>query len=142
MKKIVILFALALLCGCSGANSEFIRCSDQDLTCAELITETVLFSDLEHAAKTENTIDFERSSQGGSEVQGSGTLEVSDFEIIKVGTQVAEVKKLDPSGDYTFMYASWSDYPQCSYHYTRDGYEIVIFYDSGFLVTDILYNKI
>lgn len=40
------------------------------------------------------------------------------------------------------MYASWSDYPQCSYHYTRDGYEIVIFYDSGFLVTDILYNKI
>ena len=67
---------------------------------------------------------------------------MSDFEIIKVGTQVAEVKKLDPSGDYTFMYASWSDYPQCSYHYTRDGYEIVIFYDSGFLVTDILYNKI
>ena len=90
MKKIVILFALALLCGCSGANSEFIRCSDQDLTCAELITETVLFSDLEHAAKTENTIDFERSSQGVSEVQVSGTLEVSDFEIIKVGTQVAE----------------------------------------------------
>ena len=72
MKKIAILFALALLCGCSGANSEFIRCSDQDLTCAELITETVLFSDLEHAAKTENTIDFERSFQGVSEVQVSG----------------------------------------------------------------------
>ena len=85
VKKIVILFALALLCGCSGANSEFIRCSDQDLTCAELITETVLFSDLEHAAKTENTIDFERSSQGVSEVQ------VSQAEIIHLCMPVGPI---------------------------------------------------
>lgn len=176
MKKVAILFILALLCGCNGVSSKLVPCSDTDLTCAELVTETVLFSDLEHATKTKKSIeslnklmpvqclrkqgtsyqavyrtdagwalvsfDSERLFQGISEVQISGTLEASDFEIIKIGTKVAEVKELDPSGDYTFMYASWSNYPQCSYHYTRDGYEIAIFYDSSFSVSEILISKI
>ena len=33
-------------------------------------------------------------------------------------------------------------YPQCSYHYTRDGYEIAIFYDSSFSASEILISKI
>lgn len=79
MKKIAILFALALLCGCSGANSEFIRCSDQDLTCAELITETVLFSDLSMQPRQKILSILRDRFKAFSRVQVSGTLEVSDF---------------------------------------------------------------
>lgn len=53
----------------------------------------------------------------------------SAFDVLSVGHNLCEVQKIDPLGDYTFLYTGRSDSPRISYHYTSDGYIIQITYD-------------
>lgn len=82
--------------------------------------------------------DKDRKFVNMKEIHWSKKLDKSDFmEQLKVGLNLAEVQKLDPDGDYTFLYVSWTDYPQKSYHYSADGFEIIISYGNDNCITDI-----
>lgn len=53
----------------------------------------------------------------------------STFDVLSVGHSICEVQKIDPKGDYTFLYTGRNDVPFISYHYTSDGYIIQIKYN-------------
>lgn len=54
----------------------------------------------------------------------------SDFCELEKGKSVEDVRKLDPNGDYVFLYTGRDDMPKASSHYTKDGYLITIEYDT------------
>ncbi len=58
---------------------------------------------------------------------------------IPIGVSVKQVQKIDPDGDYDFMFTSWSGYPQTSHHYTSDGYAFSIDYNDAYEVVGISY---
>ena len=63
----------------------------------------------------------------------------ADFENLRIGQTVADVKNVDPNGYYWFLITGTGE-PLCSDHYTRDGYLITIEYeieDNTFKVADI-----
>lgn len=53
----------------------------------------------------------------------------SDFSGITRGQLLEDVRKLDPTGEYLFLYTGRDDVPKISFHYTKDGYLIAIEYD-------------
>jgi len=53
----------------------------------------------------------------------------SDFSDLKNGQSLEKVKKIDPNGDFTFLYTGRNDTPKISTHCTKDGYLITIKYD-------------
>lgn len=59
---------------------------------------------------------------------------VESLEQVEIGLSVDEVEKLDPVGDYWFKY---SNKPWVSFHYTEDGMEYFVVYDSSFHVIEI-----
>lgn len=82
--------------------------------------------------------DKDRKFANMKEIHWSKNFDKSEFmEQLKVGLTLAEVQQFDPDGDYTFLYVSWTDYPQKSYHYSSDGFEIIISYGEDACITDI-----
>ena len=67
----------------------------------------------------------------------------SDFEEIKVNDSIKKVEEFDPYGSYFSVYAS-SSRNTTSYHYTTDGYMVMIHYcyDDGLFVDKIEYTNI
>ena len=55
----------------------------------------------------------------------------SDFEVLTKGQLLEEVRKIDPNGEFLFLYTGRNDTPKVSSHYTKDGYLITIEYDSS-----------
>lgn len=55
----------------------------------------------------------------------------SDFEGLTKGKPLEEVRKIDPNGEYLFLYTGRNDTPKVSSHYTKDGYLITIEYDAS-----------
>ena len=53
-----------------------------------------------------------------------------------LGKTLSDIMKLDPVGDYTFLYTGQNE-SQVSNHYTLDGYKVVLSYDAETTVTDI-----
>ena len=45
----------------------------------------------------------------------------SDFESLAKGTPLEEVRKIDPNGEYLFLYTGGNDAPKVSSHYTKTG---------------------
>lgn len=68
-------------------------------------------------------------------------LNSKKYAILTIGMPLNQVKQIDPSGDYTFCLASWSNYPQKSYHYSSDGYEIVISYNENYIIENVNINQ-
>ena len=66
----------------------------------------------------------------------------SVFDGLTVGYTLDETQKLDPLGDYTFLYTGRNDIPYVSYHCTHDGYIIQISYDNNNTITAIEKNMI
>jgi len=64
-------------------------------------------------------------------------LLASDFDIVKKGHLLNEVRTLDPKGEYLFLYTGKNDTPKTSSHYTKDGYLITIEYDASNVITNI-----
>ena len=61
----------------------------------------------------------------------------SDFDSLKVGQRLDEVRAIDPDGEYLFLYTGRNDVQRVSSHYTRDGYLITIRYDDSNIVISI-----
>ena len=76
----------------------------------------------------------------GNKISGkihSAQLSLSDFDRLAKGQLLAEVKAVDPLGDYPFLYTGRNDAPKLSSHYTEDGYLITVEYDASNTVISI-----
>jgi len=60
---------------------------------------------------------------------------------LSVGSTLEEVRAADPTGQYDFLYASQSEFPQISYHYFISGDCYCIEYSDG-IISNILYFTI
>lgn len=56
-------------------------------------------------------------------------LKQSDFTSLVNGQSLEDVQRIDPYGEYLFLYTGRNDIPRISNHYTKDGYLITIEYD-------------
>lgn len=54
----------------------------------------------------------------------------SDFANVTKGQLLEDIRKIDPDGEYLFLYTGRNDAPKTSSHYTKDGFLITIEYDS------------
>ena len=61
----------------------------------------------------------------------------SDFSGLAKGLLLEEVRRLDPNGEYLFLHTGRNDTPKVSYHYTKDGYLIIIEYDASNTITSM-----
>ncbi|MDR1892057.1 MAG: hypothetical protein LBQ48_03495 [Oscillospiraceae bacterium] len=61
----------------------------------------------------------------------------ADFESIKVGQTLDEIRDFDETGDYIFLYTGRVDTPKISSHYTVDGCLFKISYDDDLKVISI-----
>ena len=57
------------------------------------------------------------------------SAEEKSFYALHTGMTLEDVKKIDSNGTYDFVYHSWSDYPQLSYHFFESGECFMINYD-------------
>ena len=58
-------------------------------------------------------------------------LTKADFNELATGQLLDSVQKIDPLGEYLFLYTGSNDAPKISTHYTKDGYSITVEYDEG-----------
>lgn len=58
-------------------------------------------------------------------------LTKADFNELATGQSLESVQKIDPQGEYLFLYTGSNDAPKTSTHYTKDGYLITVEYDEG-----------
>ncbi len=56
---------------------------------------------------------------------------------IKIGDDLDTVRTADKTGQFNFLYHSWSLYPKISYHYFKNGKCFVIMYDERNIVEDL-----
>lgn len=56
-------------------------------------------------------------------------LAKADFNELATGQLLENVQKIDPQGEYLFLYTGINDAPRISTHYTKDGYLITVEYD-------------
>ena len=78
--------------------------------------------------------------ESGNRILGniySALQKKSDFSCLAKGQSLEDVKKVDPNGEYLFRYSGRDDTPKVSTHYTKDGYLIVIQYDSSDIIVNI-----
>lgn len=61
----------------------------------------------------------------------------SDFNKLRNGQSIEDVKAIDPEGEYLFLYTGRDDTPRVSTHYTTDGYLITIEYDDSNKIINI-----
>lgn len=61
----------------------------------------------------------------------------SDFDSLKAGNVLDEVREIDPDGEYLFLYTGRNDTPRVSTHYTKDGSLITITYDEQNIIIGI-----
>ena len=61
----------------------------------------------------------------------------SNFDELEIGQTLEEVMKIDPNGEYLFLYTGRNDTPQVSSHYTKDGYLITVEYDTSNIIINI-----
>lgn len=60
-----------------------------------------------------------------------------NFENLSKGISLESVQKIDPNGNYSFLYTGRNDTPKQSVHYTSDGYLITIDYDEQNNISNI-----
>jgi hypothetical protein len=65
-----------------------------------------------------------------------------DFESLNSTKTLDDVKKIDPNGEFLFLYTGRNDVPKISTHYTKDGYIILIEYEDNNQIVDITYELI
>lgn len=72
-----------------------------------------------------------------NEIQFSDDVELVQLQNVTLGTTLSDVMNIDPTADYSFIYASWTEYPQVSSHYLEDGNVFVFTYDNSYKVCEI-----
>ena len=48
-----------------------------------------------------------------------------------------DIQKIDPNGEFLFLYAGRNDIPKISSHYTKDGYIVIIEYNDNNQIVNI-----
>lgn len=81
--------------------------------------------------------DTNQISIGHKLIQFSGQEFQANVESVECGMSVADIQKLDPDGDYTFLLSSWSQYPKVSYHFFENGLAYEIYYSDEQTVASI-----
>ena len=66
----------------------------------------------------------------------------SDFNELVVGCSLEDVQKVDPNGEYLFLYTGRNDTPRISSHYTEDGWLITIKYNEENMIESITQDLI
>ena len=61
----------------------------------------------------------------------------SDLSVLTENQTLENVQKIDPNGEYLFLYSGRNDTPKTSSHYTKDGYLITIEYDNENKISNI-----
>ena len=69
-------------------------------------------------------------------------LTKADFNDLAVGQSLDSVKRLDPHGEYLFLYTGRNDTPKISTHYTKDGYLITVEYDDENIILSVTIDLI
>lgn len=59
------------------------------------------------------------------------------FSELTVGKNLSDVEKIDPEGEYLFLYTGRNDTPRISHHFTREGCLITVEYDEANIVVRI-----
>lgn len=67
----------------------------------------------------------------------SAQLQKADFDAISAGQSLDDVLRLDPNGEYLFLFTGRNDLPRVSTHYTKDGYIISMEYDASNTIISI-----
>ena len=62
------------------------------------------------------------------------------IERIKKGDDLDSVMQADKQGGYDFLYASWSGFPQVSYHFFEDGSAYEIHYEDGIVSRIVVFT--
>ncbi len=66
----------------------------------------------------------------------------SDFDNLKTGQSLDDVREIDPDGEYLFLETGRNDTPKVSSHYTKDGYFITVEYDDANVIISINEERI
>ena len=69
-------------------------------------------------------------------------LTKADFNELAIGQSLESVQKIDPHGEYLFLYTGSNDAPKISSHYTKDGYCITVEYSEENTILSISTNLI
>lgn len=64
-------------------------------------------------------------------------LEKDDFIGLTAGQSLESVQKIDPHGEYLFLYTGSDNAPRVSTHYTKDGYIITVNYDDENTISSV-----
>ena len=67
----------------------------------------------------------------------NATLLKDDFKTLKKGSTLDAVQDIDPKGAYTFLYTGRNDIPRESYHYTKDGFVLIVEYNASNIITKL-----
>ena len=59
------------------------------------------------------------------------------FSNIISGMHVTEVREFDPDGVYAFLYSGRNDITYQSFHYTNDGFLVVVLYNENYIVSGV-----
>lgn len=62
---------------------------------------------------------------------------LNEFDALSIGDSIDDVEKIDENGKFTFLYTGYTGTPKISYHYTVDGYIVMIHYDSNYIITKV-----
>lgn len=65
------------------------------------------------------------------------SLSKQAFDSLSLGHTLADVRAIDPRGEYLFLYTGRNDFPRVSSHYTTDGFIVSITYDKSNVIEKI-----
>lgn len=68
--------------------------------------------------------------EGWSKISFSENSTYESLKSLSKNISLYDVLKLDPNGNYPFIYSGWSGYPRMSYHFFKNGTVYLIQYDS------------
>lgn len=63
-----------------------------------------------------------------------------EFETLKNGSYILEVKKVDSTQEYNVGNISSSSSSKMTRHFTKDGFQVTIFYDKNFNISEVKYE--
>lgn len=63
-----------------------------------------------------------------------------EFETLKNGSYILEVKKVDSTQEYNVGNISSSSSSKLTRHFTKDGFQVTIFYDKNFNISEVKYE--
>ena len=70
------------------------------------------------------------------------SCQLVDFQALAINGKIDDMLRLDPKGQYMFLFAGRNDLPRVSQHFTSDGYYLVIRYDHDGKICEIKYYSV